>query len=45
LIVSKLSNTTACVTDIVKPGKSQNLTAQRLADKASAKPCKTTDNN
>jgi len=42
LIVSKLSNTTACVTDIVKPGKSQNLTAQRLADKASNKPCKKT---
>jgi len=42
LIVSKLSNTAACVTDIVKPGKNQNLTAQRLADKASNKPCKKT---
>ena len=45
LIISKLSATAACVTDIVKPGKSQNLTAQRLADKAQARPCKMTDNN
>jgi hypothetical protein len=45
LIVSKLSATAACVTDIVKPGKRQNLTAQRLADKALTRPCKTTDNN
>jgi hypothetical protein len=43
LIVSKISETTACVTDIVKPGKSQNVMAQRLADKASAKPCKKTE--
>jgi len=42
LIVSKLSDSAACVTDIVKPGKSQNFTAQRLADKASTKPCKKT---
>ena len=44
LIVSKVSDSAACVTDIVKPGKSQNLTAQRLADKASTKSCKKTDN-
>ena len=43
LIVSKLSAEAACVTDIVKPGKSQNATAQRLADRASAKPCKKTE--
>lgn len=43
LIVSKISGTNACVTDIVKPGKSQNATAQRLADRASTKPCKKTD--
>ncbi|MBA2736540.1 MAG: hypothetical protein H0U50_07080 [Pyrinomonadaceae bacterium] len=40
LIVSKISATGACVTDVVKPGKSQNAQAQRLADKASNKPCK-----
>jgi hypothetical protein len=45
LIVSKLSGTAACVTDIVKPGKAQNATAQRLADKALAKPCKKTVND
>jgi hypothetical protein len=40
LIVSKISPTNACVTDIVKPGKNQNAQAQRLADAASTKPCK-----
>ncbi len=43
LIVSKITKTTACVTDIVKPSKSQNLTAQKLADKAALKPCKKTE--
>ena len=42
LIVSKISETGACVTDVVRPGKSQNEQAQRLADKASTKPCKKT---
>jgi hypothetical protein len=40
LIVSKISPTGACVTDIVKPSKYQNAQAQRLADKASSKSCK-----
>lgn len=40
LVISKISSTAACVTDIVKPGKNQNAQAQRLADKASIKPCK-----
>ncbi len=40
LIVSKISATGACVTDVVKPGKNQNSQAQRLADKASTKQCK-----
>ena len=40
LIVSKLSPTQPCVTDIVKPGKNQNAQAQRLADRAATKPCK-----
>ncbi len=40
LIVSKISRTNACVTDVVKPGKNQNTRAQRLADKASIKQCK-----
>ena len=45
LVVSKISNTSACVTDIVKPGKSQNAKAQSLADRASAKPCKKFNND
>ncbi len=39
LLVSKITKTNACVTDIVKPGKNQNLIAQKLADKALTKPC------
>ncbi len=45
LIVSKITGSTACVTDIVKPGKSQNSRARSLADKASSKPCKNPDND
>ena len=45
LVVSKISNSSSCVTDIVKPGKGQNAKAQSLADKASAKPCKKSDND
>jgi hypothetical protein len=40
LIVSKISPTNACVTDILKPGKNQNAQARRLADQASTKSCK-----
>jgi len=40
LIVSKISPTNACVTDILKPGKNQNVQARRLADQASTKSCK-----
>jgi hypothetical protein len=40
LIVSKITKTQACITDIVKPSKSQNLTAQKLADSSFKKSCK-----
>ncbi len=40
LIVSKISKTMSCVTDIVEPGAGQNETARKLADAASGKPCK-----
>jgi len=43
LIVAKISASRACVTDVVKPGRNQNLLAQRLADKASSKQCKPTE--
>jgi hypothetical protein len=41
LIVSKISKTAACITDVVKPSKTQNAEAQKLADQAAKKPCKT----
>lgn len=40
LIVSKITPTAACVTDIIKPGKNQNAQAQRSADRALSKLCK-----
>ena len=43
LIVSRISGTDVCVTDIVKPGKGQNARAQSLADRALTKPCRKTD--
>ncbi len=39
LIVSKITGDNACVTNVVKPGKNQNVTAQKLADKVSNKKC------
>lgn len=40
LMVAKVSKTSACITDVVEPSKSQNVLARGLADKASSKPCK-----
>ena len=40
LVVSKISKTNSCITDVVAPGKNQNSEAQKLADSAAAKPCK-----
>lgn len=39
LIVSKIADETACVTDVVNPSKNQNAAAQKLADKASTRKC------
>ena len=39
LIVSKLTRTTACITDVVPPGKTQNAIARKLADTAFKRPC------
>ncbi len=44
LMVSKISKTSSCVTDYVAAGPKQNETARELADAASSKPCKSTDN-
>lgn len=40
LVVSKISKTESCITDVVNPSKTQNADAQKLADEAAAKPCK-----
>lgn len=40
LVVSKISKTESCITDVVNPGKNQNAEAQKLADAAANKPCK-----
>lgn len=39
LVVTKITKDTACITDVVKPSKDQNLTARKLADDAANKPC------
>jgi hypothetical protein len=42
-MVSKISATMSCVTDVVNPSTTQNVEARKLADAALDKPCKTTD--
>jgi hypothetical protein len=44
LVVSKVSGTTACVTDILKPGRGQNARARRLADSSAGRQCRKPDN-
>ena len=39
LLVTKIENEMACVTDIVSPSKDQNVKARQLADKSAGKPC------
>lgn len=43
LMVAKLTKNEICITDVVNPSKTQNAEAQKLADSASAKPCKATE--
>ncbi|MEP6902335.1 MAG: hypothetical protein ABJA66_11330 [Actinomycetota bacterium] len=43
LVVAKITKTSACVTDVVKPMANQNIKAQQLADVAGNKPCKTSE--
>ena len=40
LIVSKITKDFACVTDVVKPSKDQNVQARKLADSSSQRACK-----
>lgn len=39
LVVSKITKSKICVTDVLKPMKNQNEAARELADKAAQKPC------
>lgn len=41
LIVSKISGTDSCITDVIKPSRTQNTEARKAADKAAGRPCKT----
>jgi len=41
LTVSKITVDKACVTDVVNPGKDQNVKARELADSSSSRPCRT----
>lgn len=43
LMISKISKTESCVTDVVPPGAKQNEEARSLADTAGSKPCKSTE--
>ena len=42
LVVSKITNKTLCVTDVVKPSADANQQARDLADTAANRPCKAT---
>lgn len=43
LMVAKITKSEICVTDVVNPSKTQNAEAQKLADGAGAKPCKSVE--
>ncbi len=43
LMVSRISKSSSCVTDVVLPGAKQNEQARQLADKAPTRPCKPTE--
>lgn len=40
LVVVKITKTSACVTDVVKPVANQNVKARELADASARKPCR-----
>lgn len=43
LVVVKITKTSVCVTDIVKPAANQNVRARELADVSQNKPCQTVE--
>lgn len=44
LVVSKITKTRICITDVVKSGANANAEARRLADSSADKPCKVSAN-
>lgn len=40
LIVIKIKSGGSCITEVVKPSKSQNILARKFADEAASKPCR-----
>ena len=43
LLITKIENEFACVTDVVAPSKNQNVKARQLADKSAGKSCLKTE--
>lgn len=44
LVVTKITKTQICITDVVKPGAKANEEARTLADASADKPCKSAEN-
>jgi len=43
LVVSKITKNEVCVTDVVRPSKTQNAEARKAADSAGSRPCRRTE--
>ena len=43
LVVAKITKSEICVTDVVKPSRTQNLEARKAADDSAERPCRRTD--
>ena len=43
LLVAKVTKDIICVTDILKPGRNQNLDARKAADRSATRPCRKVD--
>ena len=40
LVVAKITKTEVCVTNVIRPGRSQNVDARKAADSSSDRPCR-----
>ena len=43
LVVAKVTKSEICVTDVLTPGRSQNLNARKAADTSATRPCRKVD--